>query len=339
MAITEIYVDPSIAADSGTGTIGDPFGDLEYAIEQGTFDTTNGTRVNIKAGTHEILAAQLATALADVSVSIAWAPTLTAPLVFQGYTSVAGDGGIGGISGGGSVSIIDAGTQSYVSFVDLELHNTGANPIVSLDNDITLVHCELYNTTSNAIDFDNAGFVLDCYIHNVGGGGVLIKEGLVKHCLFENGTNSFTTALNVQSGGTVERNIINIGGSSIGITLSRGSALNNSIYSAAGTGTGIDVTGFGPIKGCMNNLIEGFSGTGGVGIDLTDTNMSFQAYGGNSIYDCATAVDGTARISKTYVADETLTASPFTNASGGDFSPVDTGSVKEGSYPQAFNEG
>ena len=46
MAFSEVYVDPSIAADSGTGTIGDPFGDLEYAIEQSTFDTTNGTRVN-----------------------------------------------------------------------------------------------------------------------------------------------------------------------------------------------------------------------------------------------------------------------------------------------------
>ena len=50
MAITEVYVDPSIAADSGAGTVGDPYGDLEYAIEQTTFDTTNGTRVNIKIG-------------------------------------------------------------------------------------------------------------------------------------------------------------------------------------------------------------------------------------------------------------------------------------------------
>ena len=55
MALTEIYVDPSIAADSGTGTIGDPFGDLEYAIEQTTFDTTNGTRLNVKAGTDDFL--------------------------------------------------------------------------------------------------------------------------------------------------------------------------------------------------------------------------------------------------------------------------------------------
>ena len=50
MAITEIYVDPAINADSGTGTIGDPFGDLEYAIKQTTFDTTNGTRVKISIG-------------------------------------------------------------------------------------------------------------------------------------------------------------------------------------------------------------------------------------------------------------------------------------------------
>ena len=44
MAITEVYVDPSIAGDSGVGTIGDPYGDLEYAIEQETFDTKKCTR-------------------------------------------------------------------------------------------------------------------------------------------------------------------------------------------------------------------------------------------------------------------------------------------------------
>ncbi len=54
MALTEIYVDPAIAADSGAGTEGSPYGDLEYAIEQETFDLTNGTRVNIKAGTDEL---------------------------------------------------------------------------------------------------------------------------------------------------------------------------------------------------------------------------------------------------------------------------------------------
>ena len=53
---TELYVDPSIAADSGAGTIGDPYGDLEYCIEQETFDLTNGTRINgLRAAEHPVV--------------------------------------------------------------------------------------------------------------------------------------------------------------------------------------------------------------------------------------------------------------------------------------------
>lgn len=87
MALTEIYVDPSIAGDSGAGTIGDPYGDLEYAIEQITFDTSNGNRINIKAGTDEVLAVELGAAISGASIS----PSETAPLIFQGYTTTAGE--------------------------------------------------------------------------------------------------------------------------------------------------------------------------------------------------------------------------------------------------------
>ena len=38
-----------------------------------------------------------------------------------------------------------------------------------------------------------------------------------------------------------------------------------------------------------------------------------------------------------YDSVETLTASPFTNAAGDDFSPVDEGAVKEGSLPQTWH--
>lgn len=77
MALTEVYVDPSIAGDSGAGTVGDPYGDLEYALEQVTRDATNGDRFNIKAGTDEILEFAL-----DVIVDYG-TPTRIAPLFFS----------------------------------------------------------------------------------------------------------------------------------------------------------------------------------------------------------------------------------------------------------------
>ena len=46
---TMIYVDPSIGTNSGTGTTGDPYGNLNYAFQQTTPDTTNGTQFNVKS--------------------------------------------------------------------------------------------------------------------------------------------------------------------------------------------------------------------------------------------------------------------------------------------------
>ena len=111
MPITEVYVDPSINFDSGTGTLVDPYGDLEYAIREETFDLVNGTRLNIKAGAVETLVAPLNTSFADTSVSIAWpiGATGTPSVTLQGYTATAGDGGQGDISGGGLVSILLTG--------------------------------------------------------------------------------------------------------------------------------------------------------------------------------------------------------------------------------------
>jgi len=337
MALTEIYVDPSLASDTGSGTIGDPYGDLEYAIEQETFDTTNGTRVNIKSGTDEVLAAALNTALADTSVSAAWAPSQNVPLVFQGYTATAGDGGIGGISGGGSLGIITGGTYDGVWFVDLHLHNCGSATVVDLDDQCGMINCEIDNSTGDGVSMDNDGFIHRCLIHNIGGIGAQILRGAVTHNKLRNGTNDFSQAMS--TGGTIYRNIVDIDGASDGISVigTDNLVLNNSVYSAAGTGSGI-ICGIGvEVKGVLNNLVEGFSGAGGVGFDLNGVAGHVFMIGGNSAYDNATDVNApTESLVKSYGAVEVLSASPFTDAANGDFSPVDTGSVKEGSAPDAF---
>ena len=82
---THVYVDPSIAGDSGTGTIGDPYGDLQYALNTVTRGT-DGNQFNIKAGTDEVLAASITTATYGT-------PSTSQPLIFRGYTSAANDGG------------------------------------------------------------------------------------------------------------------------------------------------------------------------------------------------------------------------------------------------------
>ena len=345
MPYTEIYVDPALDASPqiGDGSIGSPYSDLEHAIIQETFDVTNGTRVNIKAGTAEVLAANLLTALNDTSVSVAWGPWENRPLIFQGYTSAAGDGGMGSISGGGAVPILDeTTTKPYVNFVDLELHNVGANEVLDLAAQCCVIRCEVHTASGiGGVNVSTGGVVADCYVHDVdgvaiGGLGLYINNHVVQ------GTGTITSAISMGSGSVI-RNIVEVSGAADGILAGQdATVMHNAIYAAgAATGQGIYIVGNQVAARVTNNLIEGFSGAGGYGIKYSGGSATqVRVTGGNSVYDCATAFDPAGRAPvRDYGGDETLSVSPFTSASTGDFSPVDTGSVKEGALPQIIGGG
>lgn len=347
MAFTEIYVDPSIAGDSGAGTSADPYGDLEYAIEQETFDLTNGTRVNIKAGTAEVLAAELDAALADTGTSIAWVPTETAPLIFQGYTTAAADGGKGAISGGGAVEIIST-TKDYITFKDLVLSNTGAATVVLMDDFCSVINCEIHTSTGSGLDLDSNCFAIGNYVHVTGATnkyGIKCDSGAwVEGNYIVMGTDMSHGIYLGALGGVAYRNIITLTGtaSSIkyGISIIAGSAIQNSIYSSgAHLGAGISIPTNDRTNQVRNNLIEGFSGTGGRAL-ATGTQTSLGIFGGNAEFNCNIGFEAPSEyILHDYGDNETLTASPFTSASTLDFSPVDTGNVKEGALPQDFGDG
>lgn len=338
-APSEIYVDPAGAADSGTGTIGDPYLDLQYALNSVTRDATNGNRFNIKAGTDEILAAILSLATYGV-------PTFDAPLIFEGYTATAGDGGIGGINGNaGNFSIIAA--IACVHFVRLHLHNTGTAVIVNVTTRGSCVECEVDNSSGGGISQANTeSLVAYNYVHNCGGIGINSSGGeAVIGNYLANGIKTFTAAISIGATDVVlMRNIISIAGTTKGIncTTGRGVVEHNSIFSAGGTGIGIEVPAASKLAANLrNNIVEGFSGAGGIGITIEAGTRNMIHYGHNAVYNCTTDynVDDTEIIYPTG-DNETLIASPFAK-SGADtfanravyFAPVDTGNVHGGAYP------
>lgn len=341
MAISEIYVDPSIAADSGTGTIGDPFGDLEYAIVQTTFDTTNGTRLNIKAGTDEVLAANLKTAFDDTSVSVAWTTNRLAYIVIQGYTTAAGDGGVGGIDANLNQLFYDL-TQDYVSLIDLTLHGSGVSASLGLDNWCNVIRCTIHDVGAGLNVGDDCQ-VIGCRFYNIGGLTINTEDRcLVAFNVIDTvtGTRTASYAIDLtQQGSMAYRNIIKVDGATNGIIMPLNTrAIGNSIYSVGGTGTGIKTsTTTRDINAVMNNVVEGFSGAGGIGFDFSAAGTSIGIYTGNSAYDNETNYSGTPlTLFDDYGANETLGASAFTDPTNMDFSPVDTGLVKEGATPNAF---
>ena len=357
MAIAEIYVDPTLTDGTGTGVIGDPFGDIEYAIVQTTFDTTNGTRINVKAGTPTSgLTAPLETSMADTSVSVAWSVTAPALIVIQGYTATAGDGGVGTISGGGSVTIWSSTSTNYnaITFIDMHLTNTGAAPIITTTPTASsFIRCEL-DTSSATSPFLTGVYtvMIGCYAHTLTGTyGITIGAGFAGWNHINATSAGFGNAFRVSGQAPtvlchniVIQNTTNAPGIGVrGATI----AFNNSVYHPnAGTASGIAVTQPDPTQSLVfNNLIQGWSGTNGEAIDIHAASASLGVFS-NSEYDCfATLVTNSGRgaimtdwAGVANSGNEALGATPFA-AAGTDFSPVNTGNVKEGSNPSDFGNG
>jgi len=310
MAITETYVDPSIAGDSGAGTTGDPYGDVQYALDTITRNATDGDRINVKAGTDEILGAALTLATYGT-------PSVSAPLIFQGYTTSQGDGGIGGIDGNSTYSMITPTSLDYVGFIDMHLHNSGTSvDIVTLDNGCFVVNCEIDGGNQGA-NLDNS-LIANCYVHNCDNTGIDCN-GMVLNNYLANGVSDFSIAIRVNANGSVIGNIISVDGSTKGIVTNNDDTkiLNNSIYSNAGTGTGIEIQSSGDRAMIANNIVEGFSSVGGVGISIASKSL-FCGY--NAFYNNTTdfSKSGELYIDET-ANDQSLGASAFANAGTGDF--------------------
>lgn len=315
MPFSEYYVDPSINADSGSGTIGDPYGDLQYALNSITRDSTYGDRINIKAGTAEVLTAAL-------SLASYGSPSSGAQLIFEGYTSVAGDGGIGEINGGGSYACTPVGT-AYFQVKSLKLGNSGSSYVVQLNNYCSVVGCEIHTNSANyAVYLNTYATIISCYIHGCTNnlGAIFVSTySSVSHCYIDSSVNNYGIILN-GAGSIATRNILKLDGdtsfSGIYVSGSGCCVLGNSIYSnTANTGAGVYCASSNTFV--ANNVIEGWSGTGGLAI-YTGNAISYVM--ANAIYNCTGTLSSNTKWNALLEPNDTLDSSPFTNIGTGDFS-------------------
>lgn len=328
-APTNYYVDPQNGNDTtGDGSIGTPWQTVQHALDTITRDGSDGDQINIRDTADDVLSAAL-------SFTTYGTPSDGAPVIFRGYTSAANDGGVGGLSGGGSVAIVTSTGLDSIHFIDMHLHNTGSNTIVQIDNGCLFARCEFDNSTGDGIDGDLGNVVIDCYFHNIGGDGVDIQGNGVFFCTFENETNDFVRAILISGSSSciVLGNIVKVDGASDGIEYDDQTMIvNNTVWSDGGTGAGIDGPGTAsPRCVIINNIVEGFSGTGGLGIH---PNQDTMVYGKNALRNNTTNEDLGNDFFFALGDNDILGASPFTDPSNGDFS-VDT-SVKADAFPSTF---
>lgn len=157
MAVTEVYVDSSIGADSGAGTIGDPYGRLSHAFTQSS-STTNGKRYNVKG-----------TTLASPETSFGTPPNgaNSKPVYIQGYTNVAGDGGTLFVDGGGSTIVTDT-NKDGIHCINCHFRNYGSSWAFSLDNNCSFINCTFDGGgTGYGVDADSYFYVYNCFFTNI----------------------------------------------------------------------------------------------------------------------------------------------------------------------------
>ena len=319
-APTNYYVDPVGGNDTtGDGSIGTPWATVQKAFNTITRNTTSGDQVNIKAS-------------GTLTISGTWSlatygtPTESIPLVLRGYTSVANDGGIGVVSGNGG-SIFNSTTIPLV-IIDMRFTNCGANLMIRTGGTSFVRNCQFDNASppvsAGALRM-NTGIVSYCLFTNIAGHGVYSSTGVtVANCTFVNDTTNKFASCVVYTGGSAEVSfcVFKLDSTSIAIdNRSSGSirANNCSIYSNAGTGSGIYINSANALMSVLNNIIVGFSGTGGKAIQSTAGSKLWN-YGGNKVYNNLTNFDGNADVLNDAGGNSTLSASPFTDAANGDFS-------------------
>lgn len=319
-----------VVCNQGTGAVGTPWATAQHALNNITQGTA-GDQINIKAGGTDTLSAALV-------FTTYGAPNRNKPIIFRGYTTAANDGGIGVLSGGGACSIDGrGGGNTFTIWADMRLTNVGARTIVDIGGYGLIYHCQIdTSTAAYGVNAQSAySRVIGCYIHDCNDGIGMTNANLAAWNYIVNCTRYgiYVTG----EGPTVLNNVINCAGvNQYGIYHDGNgfwNCIGNTVYnSTAGTKEGIrgNTTSDGVIV--INNIVEGWSGTGGDGILATKPP---QLSGNNASYNNATPFTLGGYIDTGN--DSLLGASVFTNPAGANFAVSTDANVKAAALPALFN--
>lgn len=291
---------------------------IQGALDLVTRNTTDGDRFNIKAGTKQVLSAPLTLATFGT-------PTEKARLILQGYTSTIRDGGMAEIDAGGN-TMWSAVLNQHTTHIDLEIHSFGNNHGIS-SNSLCFHNCNIHKGSSSPsgktlVALGGECKIINCYIHDAGTNGNGCSSILsVYNSVFYNCPGDGIGGLKIRNNLVIDCGVTDFTRPGIRVVVSNTEAINNTVYSstpARGYGIGNHYSGY-TYQTVMNNLVVGYSGSGGVGINFENPNGKFLIFGNNAVYNCETAYKWDTNYLLDYGNNLVLAADPFIDAANGNF--------------------
>lgn len=282
--LTNYFVAPGTGSVTGSGTLASPWTGanvVQHALDNITRDTTNGDRINVQAnGSIDLLTAEL-------DFSTYGAPTIAVPLYIEGYTTVQGDGGVGKIKGAGGAASVYAGNG--VSFVFLDIDGNQTSGDIVDGNDIYMTYCTVHGGSAGGIKTSAYSSILYTHVYDIGGWGISGSTALrVIGCKIEDtvgAANTMTYGITFASYNAIVGNIIIINSTAGRGMHANGAATtiahNTIVNLTAGTNTGIFGSSARYELYIFNNIVAGFSGTGGDGIVVQESYVAH-----NAVYNC-----------------------------------------------------
>lgn len=285
MAATNYYIDPVSGSDSNGGTSdADAWQTLQKAATSGVPGAGEVTYFNLKDSGTDTLSADINWG------SINFYFGSSRYVVIRGYTSTAGDGGIGVIDLNG-YHLLTATGQQYVNLENLDI---SGGTYLALGADAFMKKCKLSDMSSEGIvSYSNQACIEDCEVTNINGIG--INNGsrdnvhINRNHIYNSGgyTMTYAISLTAGNGSIATNNIINMSSTSGGITAGmRKAKIQNNTLFTSGTGSGIVSTfGYGTV--IENNIFEGWNKA----VDCA--NGLGYSCSNNHFYDNTTDIDTT----------------------------------------------
>lgn len=346
-AVTEIYVvDDSngYASGSGSGAPGTPYTHYQFALDQEDMDSyANGVRFNIKEdATNKTTLTKTVDYTAGLFAAGVTNGTYSAPVIIQGYSTSANDGGRAKVTANSNAySLHNSSTYDYIYFVDIDFEGCTGGYGVQVDDSCYVINCSFTgsSTTNEAIFTGAYCLVINNTISDWSGEGILLSTfGSFAgwNYIADGATNDLDNfGLSASTGTGAYRNIIELDGASNQEGILYGYAntivISNSVFGGGSTNEGIRAQAASAYGLLANNLVENFT----TGIQY---NEAFTILLNNTVADCTTGFDPIVAGRDDYTVGDNNngTTDVLNDPENGDFQPVDTGSVKDGQWPTAI---